>query len=173
MLSRPSPHRIFAHRSRRRFVTRSAPPSARRPPHPEKGPTRHRGGPSSGWCCLCASASAAAAAARQSALPCIASSCRGRKPRSFWAEPTRSGGRPLLSSSRACWPAPNAIGIAWSMWMRRTSTRTRISATAGPSAGLVLRAVPLQRRPGAAVALPAGQRRTHDRCAAPAAGRGS
>ena len=36
----------FAHRSRRRFVTRSAPPSARRPPHPEKGPTRPRGGPS-------------------------------------------------------------------------------------------------------------------------------
>ena len=38
----------FAHRSRWRFVTRSAPPSARRPPHPEKGPTRPRGGPSSG-----------------------------------------------------------------------------------------------------------------------------
>ena len=32
----------FAHRSRRRFETRSAPPSARPPPHPSKGPTRRR-----------------------------------------------------------------------------------------------------------------------------------
>src|SRR3954451_22652954 len=66
-------------RLRRRFETPSAPPSVRPPPHPERGPTRHHGGPSSGWCCLCASASAAAAAARHSAQPCTAASCRGSK----------------------------------------------------------------------------------------------
>src|SRR5213076_2897904 len=38
------------------------------------------------------------------------------------------------SSFRACWMAPNATSICWSMWMRHTSTRTRISAMAGPSA---------------------------------------
>jgi hypothetical protein len=38
----------FALRARRRFVRRSAPPSVRPPPHPERGPTRHHGGPSSG-----------------------------------------------------------------------------------------------------------------------------
>src|SRR5215212_1045362 len=36
----------FALRSRRRFETPSAPPSVRRPPHPEKGPTQRRAGPS-------------------------------------------------------------------------------------------------------------------------------
>ena len=35
----------FALRSRRRFVRPSAPPSVRRPPHPEKAPTRRRAGP--------------------------------------------------------------------------------------------------------------------------------
>src|SRR3954465_4269424 len=35
----------FARRSQRRFVRRSAPPSVRRPPHPEKEPTRRRAGP--------------------------------------------------------------------------------------------------------------------------------
>ena len=35
----------FARRSRRRFVMPSAPPSVRRPPHPEKEPTRRRAGP--------------------------------------------------------------------------------------------------------------------------------
>ena len=35
----------FARRSRRRFVRPSAPPSVRRPPHPEKAPTQRRAGP--------------------------------------------------------------------------------------------------------------------------------
>jgi hypothetical protein len=35
----------FALRLRRRFETPSAPPSVRPPPHPERGPTRHHGGP--------------------------------------------------------------------------------------------------------------------------------
>jgi hypothetical protein len=35
----------FARRSQRRFVRPSAPPSARRPPHPEKELTRPRAGP--------------------------------------------------------------------------------------------------------------------------------
>ena len=35
----------FARRSQRRFVRPSAPPSVRRPPHPEKELTRHRAGP--------------------------------------------------------------------------------------------------------------------------------
>src|SRR3954471_5035911 len=70
--------------------------------------------------------------------------------------------------------------------MRRTSTRTRISATAGQTrralldrlklaapvgAGLVLWALSLQRGPGAAVAFPARQRRPHDRGSSTAAGR--
>src|SRR4051812_30342479 len=84
---------------------------------------------------MCVSALAASAAARHSARPCTASSCRGRKPRSYWDGPIRSSGRPLSSNSRACWTAPNTIGICWSMWTRPTSTRTRISAMAGPNAG--------------------------------------
>ena len=35
----------FARRSQRRFVRPSAPPSVRRPPHPEKEPTQRRAGP--------------------------------------------------------------------------------------------------------------------------------
>ena len=35
----------FARRSQRRFVTPSAPPSVRRPPHPEKELTQRRAGP--------------------------------------------------------------------------------------------------------------------------------
>ena len=35
----------FARRSQRRFVRRSAPPSVRRPPHPEKELTQRRAGP--------------------------------------------------------------------------------------------------------------------------------
>src|SRR4051812_20599172 len=35
------------------------------------------------------------------------------------------------SSSRACWRAPNAIGICWSTSTRPTSTRTRIAADLG------------------------------------------
>ena len=35
----------FALRSRQRFVRPSARPSVRRPPHPEKAPTRRRAGP--------------------------------------------------------------------------------------------------------------------------------
>ena len=35
----------FARRSQRRFVMPSAPPSVRRPLHPEKEPTRRRAGP--------------------------------------------------------------------------------------------------------------------------------
>src|SRR3954467_10843716 len=80
---------------------------------------------------MCVSALAASAAARHSARPCTASSCRGRKPRSYWDGPIRSSGRPLSSSSRACWRAPNAIGICWSTSTRPTSTRRRISADLG------------------------------------------
>ena len=57
-----------------------------------------------------------------------------KKARSCWAGPTRSGDRRSSSSSKMFWPALNAIDISWSTWMRRTSTRTRISATAGPNA---------------------------------------
>src|SRR4051794_15721882 len=35
------------------------------------------------------------------------------------------------------WPAPNATSTCWSTWMRRTSTRMRISAMAGPNAASV------------------------------------
>src|SRR3954468_5788505 len=137
---------------------------------------------------MCANASAAAAAARQSARPCTAASCRGRKPSSCWDEPIRSGDKRSSSSSKMFWPALNAIGISWSTWMRRTSTRTRISAMAGPSAasasGLpqARRAYPRgsrstgctsTTRAGSAVALPARQWRTHDRGAAAPARRGA
>src|SRR3954470_8999047 len=61
---------------------------------------------------MCVSALAVSAAARPSARPCTAASCRGRKPRSYWDGPTRSGGRRSSSSSRACWRAPNAIRAA-------------------------------------------------------------
>src|SRR3954467_12789993 len=84
---------------------------------------------------MCVSALAASAAARHSARPCTAASGRGRKPRSYWDGPIRSSGRPLSSNSRACWTAPNTIGICWSTSTRPTSTRTRISAMAGPNAG--------------------------------------
>src|SRR3954462_1532583 len=49
------------------------------------------------------SASAAFAVARQSAQPCTASRCRGRRPRSCSAGPIRSSGRPLSSSSGMFW----------------------------------------------------------------------
>src|SRR4051795_981810 len=127
----------FALRSRRRFVRRSALPSGRRPSHLSKEPIQPRAGPSSGWCCLCASASATAAVARQSARPYTAASCRGRRPRSCSAGPIRSDGKRSSSSSKMFWPAPNATSTCWSTWMRRTSTRMRISAMAGPNAASV------------------------------------
>src|SRR3954449_8755037 len=128
---------FFAHSAKPNSARRSAPPSARPRRRPEKGRIQRHAGPCAAWSAGCASASAWCAAARRSAWLSIAASCRGRKPRSCSAGPTQSGGRPLSSSSRACWPALNAIGIAWSFSTRRTSIRTRTSAMAGPSAASV------------------------------------
>src|SRR3954466_2594161 len=124
---------FFARSAKPTSARSSAPPSAQPRRRPEPGPIPRRAGRCAAWSAGCAPGSGWWSAARRSARPCTASSCRGRKPRSFSAEPTRSGGRPLLSSSRACWPAPNATSTSWSTWTRRTSTRTRTSAMAGVS----------------------------------------
>src|SRR4051794_32156690 len=122
---------FFAHSAKPSSARWSARPSARRPPHPEKGPIPRRAGRCAAWSAGGASASACCAVARRSAWSCPAASCRGRKPRSCWAGPTRSSDKRSSSSSRACWRAPNAIDICWSMWMRRTSTRTHQDADLG------------------------------------------
>src|SRR4051794_409481 len=124
---------LFAPSAKPNSARRSAQPSARRPPHPQKGPTPRRAGRCAAWSAGCASASAWCAVARRSGLFCTAASCRGRKPKSCWDGPIQSSDKRSSSSSRACWRAPNATSIWWSFSTRRTSTRTRISATAGPS----------------------------------------
>ena len=62
------------------------------------------------WSAGCASGGPAAA--RRCAPPFIVWDCRGRKPRSCSAGPTRSAGRSLSSGSRIYWPAPSMTAIS-------------------------------------------------------------
>src|SRR5215207_6349806 len=90
---------------------------------------------------------------------------------------------PELAGRRPARPAPLGLrrrgahppGRGSRLWLGRARPAFMgCLKLAGPvGAGLVLRALPLQRRPGAAVALSAGQWRPHDRGAAAPARRGS
>ena len=125
---------FFARAAKLNWARRSAPLSARPRRRPSLALIQRRAGRCAALSLGPASGSGCCAAARPSARPCTAASYRGRKPRSCWDEPIRSGDKRLSSSSRACWPAPNVTSTSWSTWMRRTSTRMPISATAGPNA---------------------------------------
>src|SRR4051812_21664964 len=84
---------FFARSAKPTAARSSAPPSAQPRRRPEPGLIQRRAGHCAAWSAGCAPGSGSWSAARRSARPCTASSCRGRKPRSVSAEPTRSGGR--------------------------------------------------------------------------------
>src|SRR3954447_6420023 len=67
-------------------------------------------------------------------------------------------------------PPPGRGSRLW-LGQTRRALMGRLKLAGPVRARLVLWALSLQRGPGAALAFPARQRRTHDRCAAPAAGR--
>src|SRR5829696_4742275 len=90
------------------------------------------------------------------------------------AAPGRAGWRPTRSASRGLRRrGPHPPGRGSRLWLGQTRRallgRLKLARALGQA--VVLRAVPVQRRPGAAVAFLARQWRTHDRSAAPAAGR--
>src|SRR3712207_1991424 len=89
-----------------------------------------------------------------------------------WAE---RGRRFWVASSGPPGRGPHPPGRGSRLWLGRARPALLgCLKLAGPiGAGLVLRAVSLQRGPGAAVALSAGQWRPHDRGAAAAPRRGS
>src|SRR5215210_2457725 len=93
---------LFARVAKPNSARRSAPPSARRRRRPELAPIRRRAGRCAAWPAGSASGSGWCAVARRSVRLSIAASCRGRKPRSCWAGPTPSGGRPLSSAFGTC-----------------------------------------------------------------------
>src|SRR3954466_3738471 len=90
------------------------------------------------------------------------------------AAPGCSGRRSTRSASLGlCGRGAHPPGRGSRLWLGRARRALlgRLKLAGSLRAGLVLWALPLQRGPGAAVALPARQRRTHDRGAAAAAGR--
>src|SRR3954465_4165052 len=92
----------------------------------------------------------------------------------YRAAPGRAGGRPTRSTSRGLcgWgPHPPGRGSRLRLGRARAALLDRLKLAGTVRARLVLWALSLQRGPGAAVAFPARQRRTHDRGTAAAAGR--
>src|SRR5215207_9286265 len=90
------------------------------------------------------------------------------------AAPGRAGWRPTRSASAGlCGRGAHPPGRGSRLWLGRARRALlgclKLARALGQA--VVLRAVPVQRRPGAAVAFLARQWRTHDRSAAPAAGR--
>src|SRR5215203_4051327 len=87
------------------------------------------------------------------------------------AAPGRAGWRPTRSASAGlCGRGAHPPGRGSRLWLGQTRRallgRLKLARALGQA--VVLRAVPVQRRPGAAVAFLARQWRTHDRSAAPA-----
>src|SRR3954449_1974145 len=81
------------------------------------------------------------------------------------ATPGRAGRRPTRSASAGLRRrGPHPPGRGSRLWLDRTRAALlgRLKLAGPVGAGLLLWAVPLQRGPGAAVAFPARQRRTHD-----------
>src|ERR671913_741067 len=90
------------------------------------------------------------------------------------AAPGRAGWRPTGSASaglRGRGAHPPGRGSRLWLGRARRALLGCLKLAGSVGAGLVLRAVPVQRGPGAAVALSARPWRPHDRSAAPAAGR--
>src|SRR5215211_3938228 len=90
------------------------------------------------------------------------------------ATPGRAGRRstrPAFAGLRGRGAHPPGRGPRLRLGRARRALLGCLKLAGSVGAGLVLWALPVQRGPGAAVALPARQRRPHDRGAAPAAGR--
>src|SRR5215207_5631399 len=90
------------------------------------------------------------------------------------AAPERAGRRSTRSASRCLsrrGPPPPGRGPRLRLGRARPASLGYLKLAGPVRTRLVLWALPVQRGPGAAVALPARHRRTHDRGAAPAAGR--
>src|SRR5215207_1079734 len=90
------------------------------------------------------------------------------------AAPGRAGRRSTRPASRGLrGRGAHPPGRGSRLWLGRARRALlgRLKLAGSVGAGLVLWALPVQRRPGAALAFPARQRRTHDRGVAPAAGR--
>src|SRR3982751_631186 len=90
------------------------------------------------------------------------------------AAPGRAGGcptRPAFGGLSRRGAPPPGRGPRLRLGRAGPASLGRLPLAGPVGAGLVLWAVPLQRGPGAAVAFPARQRRTHDRGTAAAAGR--
>ena len=119
---------LFAHSAKPSSARWSAPPSARRPPHPSKGLSAPR------WTLR----RLVHWVRERFGLRCCRETIRAllHRRKLSWKKAKKLLGRAdperrqaFIEQLKMFWPALNAIDISWSTWMRRTSTRTRISGT--------------------------------------------